>query len=185
MRSFTEQRTTTTDDEIWLLQHPPVFTQGQAGKSEHILADSNIPIIQSDRGGQITYHGPGQIIVYLLLDIKRRGISVRPLVTLLEKTIIQLLERYDIDARSDPKAPGVYVDHKKIASLGLRVKRKGCYHGLSLNVDMDLKPFSYINPCGYHGMQVTQLATLLKTGIDIKEVERQLINILLENLKTA
>lgn len=182
MRTFTDQRDHNTEDEIWLVEHPAVFTQGQAGKAEHILASSDIPIIQSDRGGQITYHGPGQIIAYLLLDIRRRGIKVRPLVTLLEQTIIELLEKYDINATSRQDAPGVYVDHKKIAALGLRIRRNGCYHGLSLNANMDLTPFQLINPCGYQGLQVTQLSELVDHTVDLKKVEQQLLSLLLKNL---
>ncbi len=182
MRTFTDQRGHKTEDEIWLVEHPAVFTQGQAGKAEHILASSDIPIIQSDRGGQITYHGPGQIIAYLLLDIRRREIKVRPLVTLLEQTIIELLEKYDIKATSRQDAPGVYVDHKKIAALGLRIRRNGCYHGMSLNVNMDLTPFQQINPCGYQGLQVTQLSELVDHTVDLKKVEQQLLSLLLKNL---
>ncbi|MCF6235823.1 MAG: lipoyl(octanoyl) transferase LipB [Gammaproteobacteria bacterium] len=185
MRTFTDQRTHNTEDEIWLTEHPAVFTQGQAGKAEHILATSDIPIVQSDRGGQVTYHGPGQIVVYLLLDIKRRGLKVRPLVTLLEQAIIALLKEYGISAASRPDAPGVYVEHKKIAALGLRVRRNGCYHGLSLNVDMDLSPFQLINPCGYHGLQVTQLSALVGHTVDLKKVEQQLTKLLLKNLDRA
>ncbi len=182
MRTFTEQRTHTTMDEIWLVEHPAVFTQGQAGKAEHILTTGDIPVVQSDRGGQVTYHGPGQIVTYLLLDIKRRGIKVRPLVTLLEHTVIELLANYGISAVSRPDAPGVYVDHKKIAALGLRVRRNGCYHGLSLNVDMDLAPFQQINPCGYQDLKVTQLSAFIDQKIDLKKVEQQLTELLLKNL---
>lgn len=182
MRTFTDQRSHNTEDEIWVVEHPPVFTQGQAGKAEHILATSDIPIVQSDRGGQVTYHGPGQIVIYLLLDIKRLGIKVRPLVTLLEETIIEFLEKYDINAVSRQDAPGVYVDHKKIAALGLRIRRNGCYHGLSLNVDMDLTPFQQINPCGYQGLQVTQLSALINTTADINQIKQQLTELLLKNL---
>ncbi len=182
MRTFTDQRTHCTEDELWVVEHPAVFTQGQAGKAEHILSVSDIPVVQSDRGGQVTYHGPGQIVIYLLLDIKRRGIKVRPLITLLEETIIELLEKYGINAASRKDAPGVYVDHKKIAALGLRIRRNGCYHGLSLNVDMDLTPFQQINPCGYHRLQVTQLSALIDTMIDINQVKQQLTTLLLKNL---
>ncbi len=182
MRTFTDQRTHCTEDELWVVEHPAVFTQGQAGKAEHILSAGDIPVVQSDRGGQVTYHGPGQIVIYLLLDIKRRGIKVRPLITLLEETIIELLEKYGINAASRKDAPGVYVDHKKIAALGLRIRRNGCYHGLSLNVDMDLTPFQQINPCGYHRLQVTQLSALIDTMIDINQVKQQLTTLLLKNL---
>lgn len=160
MQQFTEQRTSDTPDEIWLLEHESVFTQGQAGKAEHILFPGDIPVVQVDRGGQVTYHGPGQLVAYVLLDIKRRNMGVRQLVTLLEQTLIALLARYKIDAIARPDAPGVYVNEAKIASLGLRV-RKGCtFHGLALNVDMDMAPFGRINPCGYAGMQMTQTSAL-------------------------
>ncbi|MDX1735330.1 MAG: lipoyl(octanoyl) transferase LipB [Halioglobus sp.] len=161
MRRFTDERDAGTPDELWLLQHPPVFTQGQAGKAEHLLAPGDIPVVQVDRGGQVTYHGPGQWVLYLLVDLRRRGLGVRDLVDLIEHAIIELLADYGIEAAADPGAPGVYVDGRKIASLGLRV-RKGCsYHGLALNVDMDLEPFGRINPCGYAGLEVTSMARLL------------------------
>ena len=160
MEAFTDARNERTEDELWVVEHPPVFTQGMAGKAEHLLARSNIPVVQIDRGGQITYHGPGQLVVYTLIDFKRRKISVRELVSRLENSIIATLAEYGIAAAADPKRPGVYVDGKKIASLGLRV-RGGCtYHGVALNVDMDLEPFSRINPCGLVGMQMTQLRDL-------------------------
>ncbi len=160
MQQFTEQRNSETPDEIWLLQHQPVFTQGQAGKAEHVLFPGDIPVVKVDRGGQVTYHGPGQLVAYVLLDIKRRGLGVRQLVTLLEQVLITLLQQYQIVANAKPDAPGVYVDGAKIASLGLRV-RKGCtFHGLALNVNMDLAPFSRINPCGYAGMQMVNSADL-------------------------
>lgn len=160
MRAFTDARTNASDDELWLLQHPPVFTLGQAGRPEHILAPGAIPVVQTDRGGQVTYHGPGQLIAYLLLDLRRAGFGVKGLVHLLEQAVIDLLAEVGIQAQARSDAPGVYVAGAKIASLGLRV-RKGCsYHGLALNVDMDLGPFSRINPCGYPGLAVTQLADL-------------------------
>lgn len=160
MQQFTEQRTELTPDEIWLLEHEPVFTQGQAGKAEHLLFPGDIPVVQVDRGGQVTYHGPGQLVAYILFDIKRRNLGVRQLVTLLEQVLIELLARYAINATARPDAPGVYVAGAKIASLGLRV-RKGCtFHGLALNVNMDMEPFSRINPCGYAGMQMVQTAAL-------------------------
>ncbi|KUM54488.1 lipoyl(octanoyl) transferase LipB [Rheinheimera sp. EpRS3] len=156
MQQFTDQRNSDTADELWLLEHHPVFTQGQAGKAEHLLFPGDIPVVKVDRGGQVTYHGPGQLMVYVLLDLKRRNMGVRQLVTLLEQVLIQLLTPYGINAYAKPDAPGVYVDGGKIASLGLRV-RKGCtFHGLALNVDMDLSPFSRINPCGYAGLQMIQ-----------------------------
>nr|WP_211253366.1 lipoyl(octanoyl) transferase LipB [Rheinheimera texasensis] len=156
MQQFTDQRDDNTFDEIWLLEHPPVFTQGQAGKAEHLLFPGDIPVVQVDRGGQVTYHGPGQLVAYVLLNIKRRNLGVRQLVNLIEQSIIATLAQNDVEAYAKADAPGVYVDEKKVASLGLRV-RKGCtFHGLALNVDMDLSPFSRINPCGYAGMQMVQ-----------------------------
>ena len=160
MRACTAARDADSADQIWLVQHPPVYTQGQAGKPEHLLAPGDIPVIQIDRGGQITYHGPGQTVMYLLLDLRRAGIGIRALVSLIEESVIGYLQELGIRAQSRIDAPGVYVDGKKIASLGLRV-RGGCtYHGVALNVDMDLEPFSRINPCGLVGMQMTQLRDL-------------------------
>lgn len=162
MHAFTDTRNNETPDEIWLVEHYPVFTQGQAGKAEHVLAAGDIPIIQSDRGGQVTYHGPGQQIMYVLLNLKRRSIGARELVTALEQTVINTLADLDIAACSRTDAPGVYVNDAKICSLGLRI-RKGCsFHGLALNVAMDLSPFQRINPCGYAGMKMTQLNDLKK-----------------------
>jgi lipoyl(octanoyl) transferase len=156
MQQFTDQRDDSTPDEIWLLEHPPVFTQGQAGKAEHLLFPGDIPVVQVDRGGQVTYHGPGQLVAYVLLNIKRRNLGVRQLVNLIEQSIVDTLAANGVTAYAKADAPGVYVDEKKVASLGLRV-RKGCtFHGLALNVDMDLAPFSRINPCGYAGMQMVQ-----------------------------
>ncbi|MDF1683182.1 MAG: lipoyl(octanoyl) transferase LipB [Legionellaceae bacterium] len=157
MKKFTDERTIDTPDEIWLLQHPPVYTQGQAGKPEHILNPGNIPVVQSDRGGQVTYHGPGQLIAYVLMDIKRRNLGIRTLVCELERSLIRLLNTFDISAETQTGAPGVYVNHKKIASIGLRVRRGCTYHGFALNINMDLKPFLGINPCGYAGLNMTQL----------------------------
>jgi len=160
MRSFTLARTPETPDELWLLQHPPVYTLGLAGKSEHLLRATEIPVVSIDRGGQITYHGPGQIVAYLLLDLKRRGIGVKELVRRMEQAVIVLLAEFGVEAERKPGAPGVYVDGAKIAALGLRI-RNGCsYHGLALNVDMDLPPFANINPCGYAGLKVTQTRDL-------------------------
>ena len=160
MRACTAARDADSADQIWLVQHPPVYTQGQAGKPEHLLAPGDIPVIQIDRGGQITYHGPGQTVMYLLLDLRRAGIGIRALVSLIEESVIDYLQELGIRAQSRADAPGVYVGGKKIASLGLRV-RGGCtYHGVALNVDMDLEPFSRINPCGLVGMQMTQLRDL-------------------------
>jgi len=157
MQRFTAQRTADTPDEIWLLEHPPVYTLGQAGKSEHILNAGQIPVIKTDRGGQVTYHGPGQLVAYTLFDLRRRKMHLRQLVTHLETALINTLKIYTIDAHARPNAPGIYVNDAKIASLGLRI-RKGCsYHGLALNIDMDLGPFSRINPCGYAGLAITQL----------------------------
>ena len=160
MRACTAARDADSADQIWLVQHPPVYTQGQAGKPEHLLAPGDIPVIQIDRGGQITYHGPGQSVMYLLLDLRRADIGIRALVSLIEESVIGYLQELGIRAQSRIDAPGVYVDGKKIASLGLRV-RGGCtYHGVALNVDMNLEPFSRINPCGLVGMQMTQLRDL-------------------------
>lgn len=157
MQRFTEQRTEETADEIWLLQHPPVFTQGMNGKPEHLLSPGAIPVVQVDRGGQVTYHGPGQLVIYLLLDIRRRKLGVRQVINAMEQAVIDLLQAYGLSSEARQDAPGVYVNGDKIASLGLRVRRNGSYHGLSLNVDMDIEPFSRINPCGYQGLGVTQL----------------------------
>lgn len=160
MQDFTAQRTPETPDEIWLLEHPPVFTLGLAGKREHILQVTDIPIIAIDRGGQVTYHGPGQLVAYLLIDLKRRGYGVRELVSRMEQAILDLLASHGISGERREKAPGVYVEGRKIAALGLRIKHGMSYHGLALNVDMDLAPFSDINPCGYEGLEVTQLRDL-------------------------
>ena len=160
MQEFNATRDENTPDEIWLLQHPPVFTLGTNSKKEHLLNPDNIPVVQSDRGGQVTYHAPGQLIAYVLLDVKRKNMGVRNLVTALERAVIKFLAKQGLEANADPKAPGVYVDGEKIAALGLRVKQRGCYHGLSLNVDMDLADFDRINPCGYPGMQITSLKKL-------------------------
>ena len=158
MQRFTDARNPSTPDELWLVEHPPVFTLGQAGKPEHVLNPGEIPVIQIDRGGQVTYHGPGQVVIYLLLDLKRRKLGVRELVTRMERAVVDLLADYGIEAYPKPDAPGVYVGEDKIAALGLRVRRGYCYHGLSFNVDMDLEPFTRINPCGYAGLKATQLA---------------------------
>jgi lipoyl(octanoyl) transferase len=160
MQAFTAARGEETEDEIWLCEHPPVFTQGLAGKPEHLLRDIGIPVVKIDRGGQITYHGPGQLVAYLLLDLKRRNLGVKGLVHRIEQALIDLLGEYGIAAVRRPGAPGVYVDDAKIAALGLKIKNGCCYHGLSLNVAMDLAPFAAINPCGYEGLAVTQLSAL-------------------------
>ena len=157
MQDFTTQRDASTPDELWLVEHPPVYTLGQAGKAEHLLHVTDIPLVKIDRGGQITYHGPGQVVGYLLLDLHRRGLKVREMVNLLEQALIDCIADYGPDARRKDGAPGVYIDGAKVAALGLRVKNGCSYHGLSLNVDMDLTPFTWINPCGYSGLQTIQL----------------------------
>lgn len=158
MKEFTVNRTDQTEDELWLLEHYPVYTQGQAGKAEHILNPSSIPIVQSDRGGQVTYHGPGQLVAYVLMDISRKNLGIRTMVCQLEQVLISVLEQYDIPAVTQCGAPGVYVDKQKIASIGLRVKNGCTYHGIALNVNMDLKPFLGINPCGFAKMEMTQIS---------------------------
>jgi lipoyl(octanoyl) transferase len=160
MQQFTFDRTADTADEIWVVEHFPVYTLGLNGKREHLLDATSIPVINSDRGGQITYHGPGQLIIYLLMDIKRKNIGIRQLVTTLEQAMISALASYGIDASAKANAPGVYVDEKKIGSIGLRIKNNASYHGLSLNNNMDLSPFDHINTCGYSGLKVTQLVDL-------------------------
>jgi lipoyl(octanoyl) transferase len=157
MQHFTDSRAADTPDEIWLLEHPPVFTQGQAGKAEHVLFPGDIPVVKVDRGGQVTYHGPGQLVAYLMLDVRRSSLGVRELVSRIELSLIELLASYGVQAEAKPDAPGVYVDGAKIASLGLRIRNGRSFHGLALNVDMDLQPFQRINPCGYAGMAMTQL----------------------------
>lgn len=157
MQEFTATRDDATPDELWLVQHPPVYTLGQAGKPEHLIHATEIPLVKIDRGGQITYHGPGQVVGYLLLDLHRRQLKVREMVNLLEQAIIDCIADYGLDARRKDGAPGVYIDGAKIAALGLRVKNGCSYHGLSLNVDMDLTPFTWINPCGYSGLKTIQL----------------------------
>lgn len=160
MRTFTDARNDTTTDELWLTEHHPVFTQGQAGKAEHVLAPGEIPVVQTDRGGQVTFHGPGQIVGYLMFDLRRMGIGVRELVSGIEEAVVAVLADYDIEGAPRPDAPGVYVNGAKVAALGLRVRRGCSYHGLALNVNMDLEPFSRINPCGLLGMEVTQISDL-------------------------
>ena len=181
MQAFTAARGNETEDEIWLCQHPPVFTQGLAGKPEHLLRDIGIPVVKIDRGGQITYHGPGQLVAYVLLDLKRRNLGVKALVTRIEQAVIDLLDEYGIAGVRRPGAPGVYVGEAKISALGLKIKNGCSYHGLSLNVDMDLAPFSAINPCGYEGLAVTQLSALCEErSVDrvgdrlVAQLERQL-----------
>jgi lipoyl(octanoyl) transferase len=177
MKAFTATRTAATVDEVWLTEHEPVFTQGQAGKAEHLLAPGDIPVVQSDRGGQVTYHGPGQIVAYLMLDIRRLGLSVRGLVTGIEQAVVATLDEYGVTGAPRVDAPGVYVGGAKIASLGLRVRRGCSYHGLALNVAMDLEPFGRINPCGLWGMQVTQLADLAAVE-SLGEVRERLLRAL-------
>ena len=174
MQRFTNERGPDTVDEIWLLQHPRVFTQGQAGKPEHLLLPGDIPVVQADRGGQVTYHGPGQLVCYLMLDVRRLGFGVRELVSRIEQSLIDLLASYDVQASAKPEAPGVYVDGAKIASLGLRIRNGRSFHGLALNVDMDLEPFGRINPCGYAGMNMTQLADRVAEPIAFSEVSARL-----------
>jgi len=181
MKNFTDNRDENTSDEIWFVQHPPVYTLGQAGKVEHLLTPGNISVVHSDRGGQVTYHGPGQLVCYLLLDIGRLQLDVRDLVTAIEQSIVLLINSYGVAAESKPEAPGVYVDGRKLAALGLRI-RKGCsYHGLSLNVDMDLAPFSNINPCGIEGLEVVDMKRL---GIDrpMAEIMEELTDILVRQI---
>ena len=182
MRRFTAERDESTPDEIWLLQHPRVFTQGQAGKPEHLLAPGDIPVIQVERGGQVTYHGPGQLVAYLMLDLRRKKLGVRELVTAMEQALVDVLAGYGIEAAPKADAPGVYVAGDKIASLGLRV-RNGCsFHGLALNVDMDMAPFQRINPCGYAGLKMVQLKDLLETAPSLDEVAQRLEPALRERL---
>ncbi|KJR29188.1 octanoyltransferase [Vibrio navarrensis] len=174
MHQFTDQRSEETRDEVWLVEHNPVFTQGQAGKIEHLLNTGDIPVVQSDRGGQVTYHGPGQLVVYFLINLRRKKLGVRDLVTTIENLVINTLKAYNIDSAARPDAPGVYVDGKKICSLGLRI-RKGCsFHGLALNVNMDLSPFLRINPCGYQGMEMVQVSELGGPN-ELATIEQQLI----------
>jgi len=177
MRTFTDTRDADTLDEVWLLQHPRVFTQGQAGKAEHVIAPGDIPVIQVDRGGQVTYHGPGQIVGYLLIDLRRRKLGVRELVTAIENSIVEVLAHYGIESAAKPDAPGVYLKAAggaKIAALGLRVRRGCTFHGLSLNVDMDLEPYARINPCGFSGLQVAQMRDLTDPVPAIEALEQQL-----------
>ena len=185
MQRFTNERGPDTPDEIWLLEHEPVFTQGQAGKAEHVLMPGDIPVVQADRGGQVTYHGPGQLIAYLLLDVRRSGLGVRELVSRMEASLVALLGEYGIAAYAKPDAPGVYVGAAKIASLGLRIRNGRSFHGLALNVDMDLAPFARINPCGYAGMAMTQLKDLATGPIELAEVRAALVRQLVGQLGYA
>lgn len=174
MKAFNANRTADTEDELWVVEHPPVFTQGLAGKPEHLLRSNHIPVVQIDRGGQITYHGPGQLVIYTLIDFKRRKTSVRHIVSILEDAIIATLAEYQIQATNDPQRPGVYVNGRKIASLGLRIKNGSIYHGLALNVNMDLKPFYQINPCGYAGLEMTQIADFIQPTPSLDDVAEKL-----------
>ena len=189
MKRFNDSRSVDTEDELWvvelwIVEHNPVFTQGLAGKAEHLLVRDDIPVVQIDRGGQITYHGPGQLVVYTMIDFKRRKTSVRHIVSALENSIIATLASYGIASAADPQRPGVYVDGKKIASLGLRIKNGSVYHGLALNVDMDLAPFAHINPCGYAGLQMTQIADLVSPCPTLADVAGKLTALLDKNLAT-
>ena len=181
MHQFTDGRHADTPDELWLVEHPPVFTQGQAGKAEHLLMPGDIPVVQSDRGGQVTYHGPGQQVMYVLIDLKRRKLGVRQLVTAIEQTVVETLAHYHVEAYARPDAPGVYVEGKKICSLGLRI-RQGCsFHGLALNIAMDLAPFQRINPCGYAGLEMTQLSAF-QPGVTPEAVQPVLVEKFLQQL---
>lgn len=184
MRAFTDSRDVSTADELWVVEHPSVYTLGQAGKREHILNPANIPIVETDRGGQVTYHGPGQIIVYTLFDLKRAKIGIRELVVRLENAVIDTLSQFNVTARGRRDAPGVYVGDAKIAALGLRVRRGCSFHGLSLNIDVDLAPFSGINPCGHVGLEVTSLNKLGTTYSKVAVVEC-LLQSLISHLETA
>lgn len=189
MQAFTAARLPDTSDEIWLCEHPPVFTQGLSGKAEHLLQDIGIPVVQIDRGGQVTYHGPGQVVAYLLFDLRRRQFKVREFVQRIEQAVIEVLAGYGVHAARLAGAPGVYVQGAKIAALGLRIKGGCSYHGVALNVNVDLVPYQAINPCGYAGMRVTRLSDLVKTGdtLTITQVGTQLAQALmqqLENLET-
>jgi lipoyl(octanoyl) transferase len=181
MQSYTETRTAETPDEIWLLEHEPVFTLGMNADRAHVLGAGEIPVVQIDRGGQVTYHGPGQLVVYPLLDLRRANLGIRDLVTALEGTVIDYCASFSIKAECRAKAPGVYVEAAKLASVGIRVRRQGCYHGLALNVNMDLAPFSRINPCGYAGLAMTQLAALGGTS-DVQTAAQEITPYLLARL---
>ena len=182
MKSFTENRDSDTLDELWTLEHNSVFTQGLSGKPEHLLKETQIPIIQSDRGGQITYHAPGQLIIYCLIDIKRLGIGIKKMVSMIEQSIIELLSTYDITAHTLKGAPGVYVNDSKIAALGLKVKQGRTYHGLSLNIDMDLSPYKLINPCGYSDLKVTQMRNLTDNILSITNIKHELSEHLIDSV---
>ncbi|WP_420823072.1 lipoyl(octanoyl) transferase LipB [Wenzhouxiangella limi] len=177
MREFTDSRTPETVDELWLVEHDPVFTQGLAGRPEHLLAPAGIPIVQADRGGQVTYHGPGQLVMYPLLDLERRRLGIRCLVDLLEQAVIDVLAAHGVQGRRREGMPGVYVNNDKIASIGLKVRRGCCYHGLAFNIAMDLSPFAMINPCGYAGLQMTQLSAWVR-NIDLDQAGVEMVSAL-------
>ena len=183
MKSFTENRDPDTCDELWTLEHNSVFTQGLSGKPEHLLKETQIPIIQSDRGGQITYHAPGQLIIYCLIDIKRLGIGIKKIVSMIEQSLIELLSSYEITAHTLKGAPGVYVNDSKIAALGLKVKQGRTYHGLSLNIDMDLSPYKLINPCGYSDLKVTQMQNLTDKILSISNIKHELSEHLIDSVE--
>ena len=181
MRKFNEQRLASTVDQIWLLEHPPVYTLGLSGKEEHLLNTKQIPVIKTDRGGQVTYHGPGQLIAYLLIDLNKRPYRIKKLVSLIEQSIINYLQDYDLVAERKVNAPGVYINGEKIAALGVRVRKGGTYHGLAINIDMDLEPFNGINPCGYAGMKCTQISNYVD-NITLQDVKKNLPGYLLKYL---
>ncbi len=181
MQQFTDERTATTPDEIWFTEHPPVFTLGLNAKPEHLLAPGDIPVVQIDRGGQVTFHGIGQLMIYPLLDLKRAALGVRTLVTALEQSVVDLVAEFDVEAAARPEAPGVYVNDDKLASVGLRIRRGCSFHGMALNVDIDLEPFARINPCGYAGLQMTDL-TRLGVGLDLEQAAGRLLPGLLRHL---
>ncbi|WP_079253853.1 lipoyl(octanoyl) transferase LipB [Endozoicomonas arenosclerae] len=181
MKQFSASRDEQTVDELWFVEHDPVFTLGQAGKPEHVLAPGDIPVVKVDRGGQVTYHGPGQLVVYLLLDVRRSGSGPRKVVSAIENAIIKVLSSYGVESYARPDAPGVYIDGAKIAALGLRFRQMKSYHGLSFNLDMDLEPFARINPCGYEGLQVTQLRDY-KNPVQWDEVSNRLLECLMAEL---
>lgn len=181
MKQFTDSRDVESADELWLTEHNPVYTQGLNGRKEHLLSTGDIPVVQVDRGGQVTYHGPGQLVIYCLLDLNRLGLGIRQLVTDMEQAVINLLNKYNIDAHTKSEAHGVYVNDAKIAALGLRIRKGNCYHGLSLNLDMDLTPFYGINPCGLRGLNVTQLSEHV-TGYTTNQIPRQLCSQLIKTI---
>lgn len=182
MRELTDTRDGDTPDQIWVVQHPPVFTQGQAGKPEHLLMPGEIPVVETDRGGQVTYHGPGQLVLYPLIDVKRARLGVRDLVSALEDSVVDALGEHGIEANARPDAPGVYVGERKIASLGLRIRRGASFHGIAVNLEVDLTPFSFINPCGYAGLEMTRLADLVSSRLDMEAEARRLLRTLATRL---